>query len=364
MKMRSDAMKNETLAVILEEPERLSVKPVPMPEVPEDGVLVQMRACGICGSDVRYYYGENPWALHTLGQNKRSPRNMILGHEVSGVIEQDGRERRVGILAYKGCGRCRYCLSGRENVCEDVQHIGHSTGWGELEYFPGGMSERFLVWPAFEYDLPERISFDEATFLDGLAVAVHAVEQADPQLDVPGGRFAVLGLGPVGNLCAQTAKARGAETVRGCDTYELPLELAEKTGLPGMVKADAAVFASHMKQRGERFDAVIDTVGTPETVEAGLSILDKLGSLILLSVHEKPFDFSLTSLNAERRIFTSANNRYGNFPQAIELLSSGAVTTAPLITHRFPLSQAKEAFDLMLHKENQAAFKIILHPDS
>ncbi len=357
-------MKDKTLSVILEQPERLTVKAVPMPTVPEDGVPVEMRACGICGSDVRYYYGENPWALHTLGADKRSPPNMILGHEVSGVVRDGETERRVGILAYKACGRCRYCRRGQENVCEDVQHIGHSTGWGDLPYYPGGMSERFLVWKGFDYDLPASVSFDEATFLDGLAVAVHAVEQTGRPGDEAGKRIAVIGLGPIGNLCAQTAKARGAESVRGCDTYELPLQLAEQVGLPGMVKADAARFALHLKQKGERFDAVIDTVGTVETIRAGLSILDKLGSLVLLSVHEKAFDFSVVSLNAERRIFTSANNRYENFSEAVDLLASGAVKTAPLITHRFPLSEAERAFDLMIHKENQAAFKIILYPDA
>jgi 2-desacetyl-2-hydroxyethyl bacteriochlorophyllide A dehydrogenase len=359
---------NNPLSVVLERPECLTVKPVPMPPVPEVGLQVEMRACGICGSDVRYYYGENPWALHTLGVNKSSPPNMILGHEVAGVVREEGRERRIAVLAYRGCGVCRYCRSGRENVCEDVQHIGHSTGWGDLPYYPGGMSERFLVWPGFEYDLPEAVSFDEATFLDGLAVAVHAVEQSSLPSnltpDTPVGRFAVIGLGPIGNLCAQVAKARGAEVVRGCDTYRLPLELAGRVGLPEMTEADGVSFAAHMRQRDESFDAVVDTVGTPETIRAGLSILDKAGSLVLVSVHEKPFDFSLISLNAERRILTSANNRYKDFPEAIELLASGSVKVAPLITHRFPLSRAVEAFDLMIHKQNQAAYKIVLHPDT
>jgi 2-desacetyl-2-hydroxyethyl bacteriochlorophyllide A dehydrogenase len=353
------SMSDLTHSVILEKPGSLAVKPVPMPQVPDPGVLVEMRACGICGSDVRYYYGDNPWALHTLGENKKSPENMILGHEVAGVVKKEGKERRVGVLAYKGCGKCHYCLTDRENLCGDVQHIGHSTGWGSLPCYPGGMSERFLVWEGFDYDLPESVSFEEAVFLDGLAVAVHAVEQAGLR---EGDRFGILGLGPIGMLCAQVATHRGAELVCGCDTYELPMQLAEMVGLTDMLLADAVGFARRLRQKNQALDAVIDTVGTPETIAAGLSILDKSGSLVLVSVQADLFEFSSVSLSGERRIVSAANNRYKDFPEAIDLLASGVVKVKPLITHRFPLSEAKEAFDIMIHKENVSAFKIVLHP--
>ena len=352
-------MSESSLSVILKEPQSLHVERVPMPCVPDPGVLVEMRACGICGSDIRYYYGDNPWALHTLGKNVKSPRNMILGHEVSGVVRADGEERRVGILAYKSCGKCRYCSTNRENICENVQHIGHSSGWGDIPYFPGGMSERFKVWKGFDYDLPDNVSYEEAVFLDGLAVAIHTVEKADLK---PGCRFGVLGLGPIGLLCAQVAAHRNAELICGCDTYELPIHLAEKVGLKDMIVSNAEGFARHLIQKKQSLDAVIDTVGTPDTISAGLRILDKSGSLVLVSVHEEPFKFSSVSLNGERRIITAANNRYKDFSEAIDLLASGHVRVKPLITHRFPLSEAKEAFNIMLQKENVSAFKVILHP--
>lgn len=174
-----------SLAVILERPGSISVKKIPIPPVPGPSVQVQMQACGICGNDVRYFSGENPWSLHTLGKHVPSPPNMVLGHEVSGFIRNPGEEVRVAILAYKSCGRCEYCRSGRENLCSTMEHFGHSAGWQEMPYYPGGMPEQFDIWEGFAHEIPPHVSFEQAVFLDGLAVAVHAVDQSglEPYFD-------------------------------------------------------------------------------------------------------------------------------------------------------------------------------------
>jgi L-iditol 2-dehydrogenase len=144
---------------------------------------------------------------------------------VAGIVLENGRERRVGILAFKGCGQCLYCRTGRENLCAEVQHIGHASGWPEMPHYPGGMAEEFEVWKDFDYDLPDSISFEEAIFLDGLAVAVHAAGEARLE---PGKRAGVIGLGPIGMLFAQLAAHRGAEQVTGWDTAPLPVRLARQ----------------------------------------------------------------------------------------------------------------------------------------
>ena len=209
----------ESLSVVLAGPQDLQVRRVPVPRVPGPAVRVRMKTCGICGSDLRYLAGENPWSLHTLGRHVPCPPGVILGHEVAGIVLEDGRERRVGILAFKGCGQCLYCRTRRENLCAEVQHIGHASGWPEMPHYPGGMAEEFEVWKNFDYDLPDSVSFEEATFLDGLAVAVHAAEQARLE---PGMRAGVIGLGPIGMLFAQLAAHRGAEQVTGWDIAPLP----------------------------------------------------------------------------------------------------------------------------------------------
>ena len=345
----------DALTVILAAPGELRVDRIPVPSVGPGAVRVAMRACGICGSDLRYLAGENPWALHTLGENLVSPPNMVLGHEVAGIATVDGREQRVAILAYRACGECAACRAGRENICANVQHIGHATGWGAMDYYPGGMAEEFEVWPGFAFPIPDHVSFDEATFLDGLAVAIHACDRAAV---AAGSRVAIVGLGPIGMLAAQVARSRGAATVCGCDTAPLPLELAAGLGFADLVQSDAERFL----RPDAGYDAIIDTVGAAGSVARAPSSLAPGGTLALLSVHPESISLPTVSLSAERTITSAANNRYADFPQAIDLLSRGEVRVAPLVTHRFPLAQAAKAFDVMANKEREKAYKIVLHP--
>lgn len=321
-----------------------------------------MKACGICGSDARYFQGHNPWSLHTLGRNIPSPPNMVLGHEVAGVVETDAGTRRVAILAYKGCGVCAYCVAGQENLCGTMQHFGHSAGWPQMAYYPGGMAEEFEIWKGFEYDIPDTITFEEATFLDGLAVAIHANTQAAVG---PSASVGCIGLGPIGLMAAQVASAKGAERVIGCDTDSLPVMLAKEVGVKDVVHGNADTLVNLIQSHShasDGLDAVIDTVGTEESVLAGLALLRKSGTLTLLAVHEHPIRVPPVALSGERRIVTSANNMYADFPEAIHMLAEGSIKVAPLITHRFPLAEASKAFEVMLNKEASGAYKIVLHP--
>ena len=346
-------------SVILEAPGKLALKRIVVPTIPGEIEYCEMRAVGICGSDVRYFEGENPWSLHTLGKNLPSPPGMVLGHEVAAVTHRGGEEVRVAILAYKSCGKCRYCREGNENLCSDMEHFGHSAGWGDMEHFPGGMAERFTIWRDFAYPIPDTISFGAATFLDGLAVALHSLDVGGME---PGKRVAAIGLGPIGMLAALAATADGAGNVTGCDTSAFPIELAENVGLGSMLHGNATDLANAVG-RSEPVDIVIDTVGSEESIVSGLRMLEKRGVHVLLAVHENPIPVLGTALSGERSIITSSNNRYRDFPRAIELLAKQAFSVEPLITHRFPLSDVSAAFSVMLDKENRRAFKVIIIPD-
>jgi 2-desacetyl-2-hydroxyethyl bacteriochlorophyllide A dehydrogenase len=351
----------ESLSVILRKPHDVVVEKIPVPSVGEPSVAVELGACGICGSDVRYFDGENPWALHTLGKSLPSPPNLVLGHEVAGTVREDGGSRRVAILAYRACGKCASCVTGNENRCDDMEHFGHSAGWGSMPYFPGGMAHHFRIWKGFDYAIPDSISFEEATFLDGLAVAVHAVSQAAlARRD----RLGILGLGPIGLLAAQVARAWGVAEVVGCDVAEIPVRLARETGFAGAVRGDTAELLSVVGSGGAagKLSAVIDTVGTEASIRDGLALLEKGGALVLLAVHDKPVSIAPIALSSERRLVTSSNNRYVDFPAAIELLSSGYVRVRQLITHRYPLAEAPRAFRMLLETGRDLAYKVVLLP--
>lgn len=356
------------LAAVLVEPSRIEVRDIPDPEPGADEVVVKIKACGICGSDLRYFHGENPWVIQTLGYDKPNPPNMILGHEVSGEIVEVGagisRSRvgqRVVLLAYRGCGSCHFCLRGRENLCRDTQHIGHGAGWKAGESNPGGMAEFNSIWADKAYPLPETVSFEEATLLDGGGVALRAVGKAGV---FPGAAVFVIGCGPIGTLIGLICKAYGARWVGASDIYEKALEIAGTLGLDGTLSAEPQHIKAAVTDAtgGNGADFVFETAYRKETQALALELLAPGGTALFLAGIKAELTLPAKSLAGERSITTSANFRYKDFQTIIDLTASGRVPLQGMVTHRFPLSQVAQAFRVMEKKEKHGALKIVLKP--
>jgi len=350
-------------AVVVERPGQLVVADVPRPEPLADEALVKVAACGICGSDIRYLHGDNPWASQTLGQKKPNPPNMALGHEFAGTIVGVGaavsRARigeRVGVLAYRGCGRCLYCQTGRHNLCGEVEHIGHAAGWDTGEVNPAGMAEYCRVWADMAYPLPPRVTFEQACLLDGLAVAIHACNQGRV---ARGEHLALIGSGALGLLILQTARLSGAMRIVCMDTCPKPLDVARQLG------ADECQLVKAVPECGSwrgQFDVAFDTVGSRETLTEALALLRRGGRAVLMAHPSDAVPVDTRLLSGERSLLTSANNPYPDFPAAIELVDSGRVRVDPLITHSFPLEQAVAAFAVAEDKEKHGAIKVLICP--
>ena len=141
-------------AVVLRQPRQLDWADVPDPRLTAGhDVLIQVEACGICGSDLRYWEGDNPWALHTLGRHVPNPPNIILGHEYAGVVVKVNSPayghllgRHVGVQSFRTCGKCDFCRSGSQNLCRNTIHMGHAQGWGQMDYYLGAYAEYCLGW--------------------------------------------------------------------------------------------------------------------------------------------------------------------------------------------------------------------------
>jgi len=359
-------------ALVLRGSEQLEVTDVPKLPAGPGQVQIRVRACGICGSDVRYYFGENPWAKQTLGQAIPNPPNIILGHEFMGVVEEayapEDRSligRRVAVNTFTTCGECEYCRAGRENLCAKTRHYGHGQGWPKMDYYPGGMAEFVAVPRSQVYELPDSLTDHEATFLDPLIASLHAVDVGAPKcLD----RVAVFGAGPIGNLIAQIAKAFGAVETFICDVADENVSAARKVGIDHAVNVSehSTRFRETVQAatKGGGVELAFDTVGTEESVAQSLRILKKGGVLVLLATKESGARFPWLLLSGERTIRTSANARYADFPRALELLARKRVQVLPLISHRFPLSRAVEAFDVACHKNRSGAIKVVLECQS
>lgn len=353
-------------AAVLEGPGKLTVREIPMRKCGKEEVLVKVKKCGICGSDLRYMKGENPWAQHTLGKSLPNPPNMIMGHEFAGEVVEAGDAsfghlvgKRVFVEPYNTCGMCEYCRTGRYNLCRNTRHIGHSAGWSGIDYFPGGMAEYCQVWATHVYELPACISYEEATVLDPLAVAIHAVSISGFR---PGGRVVVLGCGPVGICIVQAAVAFGAVEVFCTDIYDKALEVASQVGADQAVNVRRNNIAEVvMDQTGGRgVDAVFDTVGSAESQRQAIGMLAAGGTLVNLVANSREAAYRLVELSAERSIKSSSNNLYSDVLLGIDLMVAGRVKALPLITHHFPLDEVNRGFDVLYNKTDTGAVKVII----
>ncbi len=353
-------------AALLGKPLDLGLAQVPHFEPAADQVVVDVASCGICGSDLRYYHGENPWALHTLGEARPNPPNIVLGHEFAGTVAEaanfpDLLGKRVAAMCFKTCGRCDHCRSGAEHLCATTMHLGHGAGWGELEYYPGAMAEKCLAWGNLCFELPDSLTFEEAALLDVVGVGVHAAQISGIG---PGGSVAVYGAGPVGNAIMQASRAMGASSAYVVDTYDVALDIARKCGATLAVKAGETDVASTIREaNGGACSAVFDTVGTVETIKQSLGLLAPGGTLVLMAVHDMSLALNPLEIGSERSVKTSCNFLPEEFPLSLSLLASGQIDVKPWITHRFSLLDVEEAFRTMLNKEESGAFKIMIEPD-
>ena len=355
-------------AAILEGPNRLTVRDIPMRTCKSDEVLIKVKACGICGSDLRYMKGENPWALHTLGEHKDNPCNMILGHEFSGEVVDTGDPKnrhllgkRVFVEPYNTCGMCEYCRTGRYNLCRDTKHIGHSAGWSNMDYFPGGMAEYCQVWATHVYEIPDNISYEEATLLDPLAVAIHAV---DVSKYTTGSDVLILGSGPVGLCISQVVKACAASNVFCTDIYQKALSVAGELGVNYPLNARTTNVTDFITEitKGRGVDFIFDTVGSENSQKEALRLLATSGTLVNLVANSNTVKLKLLDLSGERCVRGTSNNLYQDVLTGIKLMASSFIKARPLITHELSLTQVNKGFDLLYKKEENDVIKVLIKP--
>jgi len=359
-------------ALVLKSPETLEVMDVPTPILSVGQVLVKVSKCGLCGSDIRYFHGENPWAKQTLQIDVPNPPNIILGHEFVGIVVDvhDFADRPligkwVAVQTWSACGRCYYCRNGQENFCKQTKHLGHGQGWGEMDFYPGGMAEYCPVFTNHVHELPKNITDEQATFLDPLTAALHAVDVAKPEIL---NRVVVLGAGPIGMMIAQLSKVYGASETFITDIADDNLRIARNLGVDHVlnVAASGQTITDLVKTQtgGLGVDRVFNTVGSQDSIVESLALLKNAGIVVLLATKNKEIRFPALLLSGERTIKTSTNAMYADFPRAIGLLASGLVKVDPMITHRFNLRDGVKAFETACNKAQTQAIKIILNCES
>lgn len=376
-------------AAVLEAPGRLAVKEIPMWPLESYGdpdmVLVKVEACGVCGSDFRYFAGENPWAQHTLGKFVPNPPNIVLGHEFAGTVvgvlsahNEHLLGKQVAPICSKVCGACAECRAGRTRLCPNTIHLGHGQGWGEQAYFPGAYADYVPAWGASCFELPSLVHVGYAALLDILAVAVHVANTGCIQ---HGKSVLCLGAGPAGNGIGQAAMAMGAKRVVYIDRSLTRIEIIKAQGkcivmdttkevsdeypdanlgekddvlsgenigivVNSIADTREELFKALLYLEPEGFASVFDSIGTSETVSLGVKSLAKGGTFVNLAVHDEPMAFNFLDLSGERTITTSCNFELGDYPTALAWLESGKFQVrdwiAPFVLEDLP-SLFKEA---------------------
>ena len=341
-------------ALLLSEYSKLEVADLPRPSAGPGEVLVQVAACGICGSDVHGYDGSS---------GRRIPP-LVMGHEAAGVIAEvgEGVSRfaagdRVTFDSTVYCGACNYCLSGQINLCDNRQVVGVSTP----DFRRAGAFAEFVTVPEhIIYKLPDELSFAEAAMLEAVSVALHAVAVSD----LKGGETVlVLGAGMIGLLILQAARAAGCSRILVADVDATRLKLAKESGADETILASGEEMVRQVWQltNGIGVDVVLEAVGRDETVSASIDAVRKGGTVTLVGNITPQVMLPLQKVVSRQIRLQGSCASAGEYPQAIELISSGKIRVTPLITAIAPLSEGARWFE-RLHSREPNLMKIVIDP--
>jgi L-iditol 2-dehydrogenase len=329
----------------------IRLEEMPVPEIGEDELLVEMLACGICGSDVLEWY-----------RIKKAP--LVLGHEMTGRIVKTGKNvtkyntgDRVFVSHHVPCTTCHYCLNGHYTVCDTLR---------KTNFYPGGFAE-FIRVPKINVDLgvfilPDEVSYEEGTFIEPLACVLRGQKIAHLR---PGQKTLIIGGGISGLLHLKLARALGAGPIVVADINEKRLELAERFGATAAVLSDEIAVVNQLEKlnHGRLADIVIVATGAVEAIDMAWKTVDRGGTVLIFAPPEPGTDVPLPLYDIWRDGITITTTYAGapsDITEAITLIESKAVEVKDMITHRFPLSRANEGFALV--EKARDSIKVIIEP--
>jgi alcohol dehydrogenase len=342
-------------AVTFQAPGDIRVDEVAEPELlASDDAIVRVEASGICGSDLHIYHGR-----------VQIEPGFVIGHEYVGEVVAAGDEvSRVAVgdrvLGTYGtaCGECFYCERGEFHKCDEARVFGHGKTLGSLQ---GAQAELVLV-PHANLTLrrvPEGLSDDVALFAgDVMGTGFHAI---DSRPLAEGESAAILGLGPVGLCAVQAARAAGASEVIAIDTVEDRLRMAESFGATPIHLTEGDPRGEVKKlTEGRGVDLAVDAVGHPDALDLALRLARKAGTVSVTGVYAERTEVHMGVLWIKALTLHSGHaNVIKHLDRVLELISSGELDPAPLVTHHMKLDEAPEAYRVYDQRE---ALKIVLTP--
>ena len=341
-------------AALLEAVKTINVKEVPTPEIDENSILLRVRACGICGSDLKFFqYGDRVKKFQA-----------VLGHEIAGEVAQVGGNvtnfnagDRLALGNEIPCKRCEPCMKGLENICDNVQSIGTTL--------PGGLSEYMLL----NFDavsrgpinkMPSNIDFDAAALAEPLGCVVNGMEFARMSR---GKSILIVGAGPIGCMMINLGQILGASKIVAVDAQETRIKLAQR------FDADHYILSKNfldeaLKISPQGYDVVLSASNNAQAHENAIKAVAKGGFVNIFGGVAKGLNDAIalpTNFMHYRQISIggSFSQTKEHHKKALDYIASGKIKTEKLISHRFGLDDIRKAFDVV---ERQEGLKVIVNP--
>jgi len=328
----------------------IEVQDVPEPEVGFDEVKIEVKAAGICGTDIHIYYDEymnNP--------------PVILGHEFCGVVKEVGKnvtEFKIGDkvtseTSAKVCGKCRFCITGNYNLCSGRLAVGSGVN--------GAFTKYCVVRKQIVHPLPDNVDFVSGALCEPLSCVVHGVSELTGIQ--AGDVVVVIGPGPIGLLASQLSKVEGGYViVMGLSVDEEKLILAKKLGADLTLNIEKENPEKIIKNltKGYGADVVLECSGVSAGAKLGLKLTRKKGKFTQMGLFGKPIEIDFERIAyKELKVTGFFSQKWTSWERGLKLLGEGKVQTKPLVTEELPLTEWKKGFE---NKEKGKAIKTVLYP--
>lgn len=321
---------------------QMELKEAPTPSITNDHeVLIRMRTVGVCGSDIHYY------TTGRIGsQVVRFP--FPVGHEGAGEVVQTGQSvtrvkpgDRIAIDPAMPCFTCEQCLAGRPHTCRKLKFLGTP---GQAD---GCLSE-FIVMPETScFPIPETMSLDEAAISEPLAIGVYAVNLTG--MDLRGKSIGILGHGPIGMSVLLASRNAGVSRIFVTDKIDARLDLARNAGAVWTGNPDGVDVAGAVRETEPgMLDVVFECCGQQEAVDQAVELLKPGGKLMIIGIPEfDRWSFPVDKLRHKEIAIQNVRRQNHSVEETLRLLAGKDIRVDAMVTHRFPLEQTGDAFELV-----------------
>jgi len=341
-------------------PGNIEIKDVPIPEIGDDDILIEVKAAGLCGSDIGFV-NDSVGGLYPP---------VILGHEYAGIVSKVGKnvrawkpgDRVASDNTGSVCGRCYACATANFLVCPQRRGLGYGMDGGFAKYIKI-LGDTLKVFPGSLLMMPDNMSFEEAALLDPACNAYKAVIQEGGLM--PGEDVVVFGVGALGQFSIQAARAGGAARIIaiGLNSDTERFEVAKKNGATDFIYADAVDPVAKVKELtgGEGVALAIDCAGPNIVTKQAIKLVRTAGTIVKIGYDPEPYDESLNEIiDRAVRLIGHFGYDWVTWRNVIKLWEAGKLSLNSIITHSMKISQFNEAIEMI---KKQEAIKIILYPE-